>query len=174
MIYYKKIEIDNFEVITQKTLEFIQSKDNINRVGFYWLPWTEYSEYCPEILTAFSRYGLEPIGAATITFNTYKPSIHIDDVFHECRINLPVLNCEGSATEFYEGGEFIAAHTVEKKSPYYVLDPTSSPVKVDEVEIIQPTVIRVRAPHCVRTNPETLPRISLSVAFTVDPVFLLD
>lgn len=175
MKYHKHIDIDNFKVIQQKTLDFISSKNNVDRIGFYWMPWKEYTEYCPEILTSFSRYGLTPTGAATITTAKFEHSIvHVDAVQHECRINIPILNCEGSMTEFYSGGEYDIKYTPGEKNPYMILKKDSIATKVDEVELNQPTVIKVLQPHYVRTNLQATPRISLSVQFDIDPVFLLD
>lgn len=176
MKYHAYIEIDNFEVITKKTLEFIVEHNNVNRIGFYWLPWDEYVIYCPEIMTAFSRYNINPVAAATITTASLGDSrIHVDAVLQQCRINLPILNCEGSKTEFYSGGEYNTLYTAGSNIPYHVIkkDDTSA-IKVDEVEITKPTVVRVLAPHYVRTNVNTVPRISMSIQFDVDPVFLLE
>ena len=45
--------------------------------------------------------------------------------------------------------------------------------KVGEVEIDQSTVIRVNEPHMITMNPNNNPRITLTLGFNKDPVFLL-
>jgi len=177
MKYYKQINIDNFEIIQQKTLSFIIKMGHMDRMGFHWLQWKEYVEWCPEILTAFSKFNINPIGAATIsTRSIVNAKVHVDTstgpTIKQCRINLPILNCEGSRTEFYTGGEYNIAYTLGN-NPFMVLKEDSAPTKVDELELTAPTVLRVLEPHRVIVNMERIPRISLSVDTDIDPLFLL-
>jgi len=52
-------------------------------------------------------------------------------------------------------------------------DPTEI-VKIGEVTIDVPTVIRVQIPHRIRIDTAHVPRICLTVFMDRDPVFLLD
>ncbi len=180
MKYYNYIEIDNFEVIQQKTLDFLVINDFLNTIGFSILPWKEYIEVCPELITAFDRYGIKPIATATyITTNQEQSPIHIDNLSHLrplCRINIPILNCAGSKTEFYKVPLTEFDHFIQKnKLDYYRIKETSSyATKVSEVEIIYPTVIRTQEPHRVNTNMNTVPRVCMSLTMDKDPVFLLE
>lgn len=97
--------------------------------------------------------------------------VHIDyinDKWNQCRLNIPILNTAGSLTEFYTGGNYTK---VEQKNGLYFLESIDdSAVKVDEVEITVPTIIRIQSPHRVNTNVTTVPRICLTVFTDVDLV----
>lgn len=176
MIYYKQIDIDSFDIIQTKTLEFINSRGQ-PKIGFSVLPMKEYTEYCPEILTAFSRYNIKPVSCALYTTTEQEQSrVHVDyilDNMPQCRINIPILNCEGSRTEFYTGGEY-DVYTQPNGIPYLEIKKDSVATKVDEVEITVPTIIRVQKPHRVNSNLVRVPRICMTVRCDVDPVFLLE
>jgi hypothetical protein len=47
-------------------------------------------------------------------------------------------------------------------------------IEADRVEIDQPTVLRVRAPHKVVINELTVPRINLTLGFNRDPVYMFE
>ena len=106
MNYFKYIEIDNFELIQHKTLNFLTRNNWMHRIGFEILPFEEYLLECPEIITAFNRYDIKPILVATyIMVEQDMSRIHIDyktSYMSLARINIPIVNCEGSSTEFYD------------------------------------------------------------------------
>lgn len=132
-------------------------------------------EVCPEIKVAFNKYELTPtIAAVYIMYNTTHTSIHIDGFLPRARINLPLLNCKNTYTNFYKN----------KAGPIKWINPESGKVSytavsdsilVDRVEIKQATIIRTNVFHSVDLpidNP--VPRITLTLGFDKDPVFLLD
>ena len=179
MRYYARIFVPNYEIIRQKTDDFLRVIDWKPRFGFHKLPWDQYIEYCPEILTAFeSLYGLKPVWAATyITYKDEFSKVHVDNIppcefDYQCRINLPIRNCEDTFTEFYTGGEY-----EEIKQPsgerYFVLKQDSQAQLVDKVEMVGPTVMRVMEPHRVQ-HTHNMQRVNLTVYTDKDPVFLLD
>ena len=176
MIYYKEIDVPNLDCLVEKTRNFIETKTTLisKRVFSAWhfLDFPEYIRAVPELLTAFIEYGITPVRvAAFVTYNNGKP--HIDDCMEEARINLPILNCSGSLTSFYEDTTF-----------EYVVDPftkiahnriTGPLNKIDSFEINKATVMRVRKPHGVTMSPgNPVPRITLTIKFDKDPVFLLE
>jgi hypothetical protein len=174
MIYYKHIEIRDFETIQEKTRKFLEPQLGV-LIGAVWLD-KSYIDYCPEILTAFVDYNLKVQKIALYaTSAQHHSKVHIDyktDQRPKCRINIPILNCAGSRTEFYVGGDYTVFRQ-QNGIPYYVINEDSTATKVAEVEIIKPTVIRVQEPHRVQTNMDTVPRICLTVTTDIDPVFLL-
>lgn len=178
MRYYKSIEINDFQIIKNKTLEFIEKHNLYEISGFRNMYWDEYIVYCPEILTAFSVQGLYPtVGYLCVSYSLDDFSIHIDTKSknsHLCRINLPILNCEGTLTEYYTGGEYEIFNQSNDKSYFKIKPDGKSVIKVDEIEIIKPTVIRVQEPHRVITNLNKVPRITMTLKMNKDPVFLLD
>ena len=180
MQYFKSIEMNDFDLIKQITQQYVIEKNHhIGKGGFRFINWTEYTSYCPQILTAFSMYELTPVlGFLLVTHTQRDADLHIDYISNEwpmCRINIPVLNCEGSITEFYTGGKYVP-HTANNNGEFsfLIIEDFSSAIKVAEVEILKPTVLRIQEPHRVVPNLHTLPRITLSLVMNKDPVFLLD
>ena len=179
MQYYKSIEMNDFDLIKQTTLQYAIEKNHIEKFGFRFINWAEYVLSCPQILTAFSMYNLIPIqGFFIIAYTLRDAPLHIDYTSNTrpmCRINVPILNCEGSLTEFYSGGKYVP-HTTNNNGEFSFLkiEDFSSAIKVAEVEILKPTVLRIQEPHRVVPNLNTLPRITLSLMMNKDPVFLLD
>ncbi len=179
MKYYVRIFVPGYETIRQKTDEFLDKMQWRPKIGFHALPWKEYVEYCPEILSAFEGlYGLKPVWAATyITYNDNHSRIHVDNKnpcthSHECRISLPIRNCAGTFTEFFTGGEYDEIYQPSGEK-FYLLRQGSTATKVDQVEMLGPTVMRVMEPHRV-SHPHQKQRVNLTVYTDKDPVFLLD
>jgi hypothetical protein len=107
-----------------------------------------------------------------MTQNSHSP-IHVDGYPQSARINLPLLNCKGSKTVFYSGGEF-NKRTFNSKTSIgaWILSGTAGIRTADSVEIDAPTVVLVNEPHAVLMS-ELSPRITLSLGFDKDPIFLL-
>lgn len=176
MQYYKHIQIKNLDVIQQKTNQFI-IENGLFVNGFNILPFEAYVEYCPEIQTCLEEYDLAPVVVATyITVKQEYAKVHVDYInplLPQCRVNIPIQNCKGSATEFYSGGKY-KRKDQDARIKYLVINNDETLEKVDEVEIVTPTIIRVQEPHRVRVNERTLPRICLTLQTDKDPVFLLN
>ena len=174
MIYHKYIEIDNLEKVQENSLAYVLSLGKLS-TGLSILNWADYTKQCPEVLTSLARYKIRPTLAAIYVSYSHDASyVHRDyqsKTKNQCRINIPLMNCEGSKTEFYSGGTY-SAIVQPNGLTYYILEDDSA-TKVTEVEIIKPTVIRIQEPHRVVTNPERNPRICLSLHTNIDPVFLL-
>jgi hypothetical protein len=179
MLYYKYIDIDNFEIIQKKTLDFLVKNGLCNRKGFSPLPWQEYIDECPELVTAFSAYGIKPmIGFIHLTILQEDAKTHIDyisDTKPYARINIPILNCAGTKTEFYQAPlEMFESILQHSGYTFFQIKDNQSPIKVDEVEIVKPTVIRVQEPHRVNIGTSPTPRITITLTMDKDPIFLLD
>jgi hypothetical protein len=136
----------------------------------------EFKQYCPKLDLGFSRYNLNcTFAVAYIMYNNSHTSIHVDAYsYGEARVNLPILNVTGTFTRFFSGGEFkevvnpttgIRAHKLSNLKNFRL---------EDKVEIDQPTVIRVNEPHDVIMDMKNSPRITLTLGFDKDPVFLLE
>lgn len=175
MIYYKQIDIDNLEVIQTKTLDYIHFYHIHGSTGFVPINFDSFNEYCPEILTAFDRYNIKPIKyVAVVARANNHIGLHVDATDENCRINIPILNCEGAKTQFFAGGLFERNYN-RFGTPYNELvGDVKNIVKADEVELTKATVIRVLVPHLVKVNSVKIPRIALSIKFDVDPEFLLN
>ena len=173
--YYRKIEIDHLDTIKIKCLEYIKTQEKIyyKPQGYFLnLNFEELITYCPELLTAFNRYNIVCIyAAAFITYRNKGIPVHVDSGTQQARINIPLENCKNTFTGFYKNG-----HIIPYVNPITGITASiiTGAVLVDKVEIDQATVIRVKAPHSVHMDENHTPRVTLTIGFNRDPVFLLD
>lgn len=176
--YFAQIYVSNYQTIRDKTDQYLTKINWYPKIGFHMLPWKQYTEYCPEILSAFDVYNIKPLWAATyITYNNKQSRVHIDSNpldtrSHQCRISLPIRNCTGTYTEFFSGGEYDEFYQLSGEKFYRIKD-NSTAIKVDQVEMLGPTVMRVTEPHRVH-HPHNMQRVNLTVYTDKDPVFLLN
>ena len=178
MIYYRKININHYEDIISKSLNFVRSANGIferanKNSSYYGIDVDELLIVCPEISQAFGVYGLScDYAAAFVMYGPEDCKIHIDGYHKKARINLPLINCSNTFTNFYTN-----VKVEQKAKPYgHSLVAINNDCELaDQVEVDQAVVLRTSAPHFVvlpETNP--VPRITLTLGFDPDPVFLLD
>jgi hypothetical protein len=177
---YQEIEIDNYDDIVKKTLQYAREKTTLfeTKFGKGWmlLPFDDFLSYVPEIKTAFDRYGLKPRECAFYLteyyISQYKINpIHIDYYPQDARINIPILNVSGTRTEFYTNVQYILAQNIV---PYYRITNTDYEI-VDSLETKTSTVFNIKQAHrVVVPDGNDLPRIMLVIATDIDPAFLLD
>lgn len=178
MRYYRQLEIPKLAELTQNALNFVRSKSDIFRrkqgINLMRLPLDEFSSKCPEAQEFATSLGLRITDA--LTFVLWHPSqcgIHRDSWRHQARINIPLLNGKGTYTYFYDNVETI--ETRNAAGSIVVVAKDQSVPHVAFVETVCPIVLRVQELHNVMlpyNNP--VPRITLSLGFDIDPVFLLD
>lgn len=179
MRYFKKIEIDDQNLVIAQCKQYIESIDYIyNRklhATYYPLDFASFAEKCPLIKTSFKRFSINcNFAAAYVSYNNSHNPIHIDNFVHEARINLPIVNCEYSKTYFYTNGEFkLAKNSNTNTSPSILYKITDDFKRVDSVVLNSPTVMLVNKPHQVLMDQQKYPRISLTLGFDIDPIFLL-
>ena len=186
MNYYKKIDIDFYDEIVKDTLSYLlnQKPDiyyrNVNKAGsFNILDLEEFKKFCPKLDLGFAKYNLVcNLAVAFVLYNNEQTNIHIDvyKPTHKniTRINIPILNTKNTFTRFYSGGEFSLVTNPITGITSYKLTGITGLKLVDKVEIDKPTVIKVNEPHDVKIDLKNVPRITLSLGFDIDPVFLLD
>jgi hypothetical protein len=175
MIYFKEIDLPNFEIIQNK-INLYFSKWAVLPIGFTLLNKEKIRQICPEIESDLLSLNIkiQNIGAY-ITYNEEDSKVHIDYInplWNQCRLNIPIRNTIGSKTEFYTGGNYEKVTQPNELSYLESIDNTA--IKVCEVELTKPTIIRIQVPHRVRTNLESVPRICLTVFTDVDMVKFLD
>lgn len=179
MQYWKRININDLEIIQRKTLEYI--KNNRDKFAantpFNPIDFKSFIPAVPEFLTAFSEHGLTPTKVAMyIMFSNPDGAAHRDYLTDKARINIPILNCENSWTNFYklinpESKPKISINA--KGQPYQSYDPADI-VLEDRVQIIQPTIIRPMEIHSIEMDETRVPRITLTVCTNPMPEFLLE
>ena len=174
--YYQKIEIDHLDTIKVKCLEYVKTQTDIyyqKTLGAYrTLNFAELTAYCPELLTAFNQYNIVcTYAAAFVVYRNKGILVHIDAGNDQARINIPLENCKNTFTEFYENGYSVPySNPITGTTATKILDAQL----VDKVEIDQATVIRIKAPHSVKMDEAHAPRVTLTLGFDRDPVFLLE
>jgi hypothetical protein len=92
---------------------------------------------------------------------------HRDQTLEEFRLNIPVLNCEGTWTAFWELREGcrdnITAESVGNEPSYLGPYRYGDLRLADRVELVDATLIRPREIHSIMANQRALPRISLTL-----------
>ena len=108
MQYWKKLNIEHEDTIKSKTLDFIkyhtEHMDRKKYKGpFITLPTQPFIDFVPEIHLAFNPYGLYFEDANIFLMWDNKDCVpHKDYTDSIARVNLPILNCEGTQTVFYK------------------------------------------------------------------------
>jgi hypothetical protein len=185
MKYFKELDIDESRVenVRNSMINYLRSKYGHELksipISTSVIPFDEYCEYAPEILTLFDEYHIKPKAIIlVVAYSSDHVRLHTDYVDPKrahCRINIPILNCDDTYTEFYSGG---VQNTRMMPNGYYasfIVEDDDHPVVFkDSIEIKLPTVIRVQEPHRVIINGTPVPRITISLFMDRDPVFLLD
>ena len=178
MQYYKELDVDNYDNIVDKTLKFVKEKTNLIAVPppgpYVKTSFNEYVEHVPEIKTAFIKY--ERLIPTSVAFFVVwgESSIHKDAGHLAARINFPILNYKGAITNFYKNAVFEEhKHSVTGVRSYSVSNIDYE--LVDSIETKKATLIRVHEAHKVVLSKNfPVPRITMTVGFNKDPVFLFD
>lgn len=175
MKYYLKLpNIPNWQDIQSAAQTYLENNTTIykRKTG---LSFCESPDFCNAnrslINDCFVKMNLSVVATAFyVTYDNVQGSLHTDNSKSQARINIPILNCENTYTEYYTVSK-TRLHTNDR---YTVKLPTDDAVieLVDRVELTCPTVIRVNEFHKV-TLGNIAPRISLTVRFDHDPVYLL-
>lgn len=186
MKYFKVIEVENVKKISEDFLSYYkENHEKFNSLNTFWnrLEPKYYEEFLNKIESIrnlISQFG-EVKAIALLILLEDSSTLHIDhttglnkDV--KARLNIPIMNCEGSYTEFFELstekfalGEKNLGGTIAWPA---VIRNTEKPISV--VELIQPTILRTSTPHTVRCSNCEFPRISLTISFKDDVVKYLD
>jgi hypothetical protein len=173
---FKELDIKNWEDIASYVLEHCQHNGRIyNRTeGLSLIPLLDnvFLKIKPLIDNLFLPYLLTCTKAHVyVMHNEHEGALHCDNSKHNARINFPILNCNNTYTEFYSVDKSIYF----TNSKYTIKLPANdATIKlINRVEIKQPTVLNVNAYHKVILNSDNRPRITLSLSFNQDPIFLL-
>jgi hypothetical protein len=181
MIYWKNVDIGDYQLYASKMMQYISGQIDLNTCRF-WNPLdkNDVALHIPELISGLSYYGDVKEMSILVLRENQQSSLHIDHTAGlnhgvKARINLPILNCEGSTTAFYDlqpgyAENYITNAGGTKTWPQdyrYKLRPAST------VELNSPTILRTSAPHTVFCNTGKFPRISLTVSMVNDVVEFL-
>lgn len=172
MRYYKEIDLDNLDVIIEKCLAYVKREETLSHA------WNKLNEKalfnaCPELQLSFSKYDLICNYAAVVMVGPGSfPPPHVDGKqFASARINLPLMNCKGTRTEFFSNVRIEPSDAYGLS--YYIVTNTDY-VLEDSFELSKATVMRVKEPHRVAVPLNGYRRLSLTLGFDKDPIFLLE
>lgn len=177
MRYYKYLDI-NWQPVAEKIKNYITSERTEFLTPLMSSSWrnlnvSEMLAVVPELRELFAPLGLTIHHMAFFVSDYAVGTIHIDhDMHSNCRINIPILNCENTETRFYktlvEPIKVLQANGV----PLLKLDPSKC-VHVDQFYLTQAVVFRNDQPHQVVSNNPNRPRISCTIGFNEDIEHLL-
>jgi len=180
MIYFKEIDIDNLVIIQEKCLAYIKTQETVYKklkpASWYILNVEELKASCPKLQESFSKINLDINYAAAIVMMEEKDiRVHTDNWHQEARINIPLLNCENTFTKFYSN---IKTKELHNPSTGMV---SKTVTNLDEIiyecglELRKATILRSNEGHHITLpNGNPVPRISLTIGFEQDPVYLLN
>ena len=177
MKYWQRIKIEYEKEIRERTLELITKHSNILdqsqfKGSFIPMP-PEFVKFNTAINRAFESYGRECVEAGVyLMWNNLDAIPHIDYQNAIARVNIPLLNCEGASTIFYDNVQ-TKTLLLPTGAPYHAVINTDYR-EIDRVEIDSPTILRISAPHSVIMNEARAPRLTLTLMLTPDIGDLLD
>lgn len=186
MKYFKVIEVENVKKISEDFLSYYkENHQKFNRINSFWnefdpIHYEQFLNEVESICDLTSQFGEVKEMALLILWRD-SSTLHIDHITGlnkdvKARLNIPIMNCKGSYTEFFElspekfalGKKNLGGTT----SWPHIIRNTEKPVSV--VELIQPTILRTSTPHTVKCSNCEFPRISLTISFKDDVVKYLD
>jgi hypothetical protein len=177
MKYWKRIKMKDLETIQHKSLKYIKNnRDKFVDAPFSPINFKSFVEAVPEFMSAFEEYDITPVQvSAYIMYSNSDGAAHKDYLTDSARINIPIINCENSWTNFYKlvvPGTEPKVVVNSKGQPYISYSPEDI-VLEDRVQIIEPTIIRPLEIHSIEMDDTRVPRITLTVCTRPVPEFLL-
>ncbi len=187
---YQPLNVPNFEIVSSKVYNFIQTHTDIlqriDQVGTN--TWTILDNesldlHVPEINEYLTEQNLTKRFAAIIAVkgNSNLP-LHVDTLYQQrgLRILWPIKNCDGVATTFYKVDKryyrrlpptFLSMKTQEEnklinKNYFHILDGPHEVLR--DLTLSSPVIIDSSIPHAVgKVNSEN-PRLSLTIKTNED------
>lgn len=176
--YYKHLEVPYIEEITEKSLNFVKSIDEIynrrlNNASYYILNFNKLLNCCPIILDAFSKLNMEPYFASIfIMYNNKHSPVHTDISPPYAKVLIPLSNAHNTRTIFYESSDLV--EWINPDSGVKSYKPGNNYSARDSIVIKGPWIMRTSVPHNTIMDEKRTPRITMALEFKNDPVKMLD
>ena len=174
MKYYKYLDL-NYKTTCEKLKLYALEKES--EINNFWnvLDTPSILKIIPEIQYMFDPLNINIKNISLIkTVNTsINNDIHRDYTICKVRINLPIMNCEESTTNFYKSTANPKKGFLTNGVPYYQIDLIDCEL-ADSMCLNKPAVLRVQEPHQVIANKQFLPRISCTIEFYENIEYLLN
>ncbi len=176
-VYFKKMHLPNYKEIAAQSLEYIKSVSKVyNRElsSYYILNFDEIKTHCPLLIPSFNELGLEPyLVSIFIMYKNNHGPIHVDLFPPLAKFLIPLLNTEGTTTNFYGNCKVVKVTNpvsgIKSYRPF-----TSDDMRINaSLELDGPAVLRTSVPHNVLMNEACYPRISMQVETKPDCVKFL-
>ena len=187
MIYWKTVDAGDFKTYSKKFLEYyINNRDKFKSYNTFWNQvkaenLQEVMDSIPDMKYAFQKFGTVKQIAILFLWEGEHGTLHTDhttdlNVGVQARLQIPVLNTEGSRTSYFVLNERqYANHTVNdggtKAWPEYYREMLKP---VSEVELLEPAIIRTNTPHTVYCDTNKYPRVTMTVSFEDDLIKYLE
>ena len=128
-----------------------------------------YFQYVYIPFTHFMGMKLNKCALITVIPNNPLP-IHIDQQ-EGLAINIPLLNCEDTVTEFWHCDQPHKVGYTRNGVPYFYYPTNTITTKIGEFVLTRPVLFDVRVPHS-STNKGIGTRLAISLRFENNPVHL--
>lgn len=178
MILYKKINIENLNLIQNEVLEYLSSNtrfllDN-GPSGFNGINTLELKLYSFHLKNFLEKYNLfnrwKNTGISVIESNS-SLQIHTDSILQNriYALNIPIENCENSYTVWYQkknnlSPKFFYYNTNDGPILYFNYEPENVN-EIDRIESKYPVFVNVKEPHKGESFNQNK-RILISLRFT--------
>jgi hypothetical protein len=174
---FNYIDVEDYHLLSDKIYQYIVNHTAILQDKRHWntLVKDHVLECVPELHNLYKVIPADP----TLIGIFYTPpgfsgGVHVDWGPFNYRFLMPVYNCEGSYTKFFDlnGNEVIEKYSGENNTdPYYEVQSKFPLVEVASAETIKPLILNVKAPHGIFTNPSlTGPRLTCTIGFENYPL----
>lgn len=177
MNYWKHINIGDYAAHAAQVLATIV-QGNIDLLTCpFWNPIdkAQVAQRVPDLIAGLQPYGVVREMAILVLRANQQSTLHTDHTVGlnngvKARINIPILNCEGSITAFFDLPPTVRSNYQSNAGgtkwwpPHYreLYKPVSS------VSLTAPTIIRTAEPHTVYCNTNNYPRITLTMSMEED------
>lgn len=172
---FRKIEIENWKIISEKLYDFVTGTDILkNKYSWNTVDSTKLIEQIPELQLAFDKFDII-IKMTAVMYRPplYQGGIHIDSGIG-IRALIPIKNCKGSYTKFFEVDKSkITTRYTKDGSLYFHVPPGAVLTEIDSIESIEPFMFNPQIPHGVYTNNSLEPRLTFTIGFDRSPIELL-
>ena len=170
MLIYKKIDLPQWEFIQQELVRAIDLDSVRSHTGF--IPFesqlTPKLDRCLQDLDLVVEHKwiiVYPVGYITMLHTDFPDSSSL-----KTALNLPVYNCRGSRTEFYQRSVDHPQRRVGAVNLRYYQEELCQDLYLDSFELDQPTLLNTQVPHRVITGSQC--RVCVSLRFTREPLKL--
>ena len=174
MKYYRYLDLDHTDVC-EKLKKYVIENIGITENFWMFLDTTKILNTFPEIQVMFNPLNItiKQISLVTTRNTSIKDDIHIDHADCNVRINIPIMNCERSVTNFYSSNTASQKLSLNTDVSYYQFNYNDCRL-METFCLDRPAALKIREPHQVIANKQCLPRISCTIEFFENIEYLLD